>query len=80
MTQSSVKKVIRVRKEDAVFIYFILESYEGWTSYSTLPFQKGDAFRDLELNIAPDYRAEVEGLLKQLENQVYEIRAEKKIK
>ena len=75
MTQCSVQKVIRVRKEDAAFVYFLLESYEGWTSYSTLPFQKGDAFRNLELNISPDYLKEVEGLLKQMERQIYEIRS-----
>jgi hypothetical protein len=70
----SVVKVIRVKKEDSAFVYFILESYEGITSYSTLDHREGDAYRDLELRIPPDFVAEVEDLLKRLGDLVYEIR------
>lgn len=75
MTQStrSVFKKIRVRKQDSAFVYFILESYEGITSYSTLDFQPGDAYRDLELRIPPDFVPEVEELLFRLKDMVYEI-------
>ena len=72
----SVKKVIRVRKEESAFVYFILESYEGITSYSTLEFKQGDVHRDLELRIPPDFLNEVEDLLKRLGDLVYEIKSE----
>lgn len=71
----SIRKTIRVRKEDSAFVYFILESYEGITSYSTLEFKPGDPHRDLELRIPPDFLAEVEELLGDLGEMVYEIGA-----
>ena len=64
---------IRVRKEDSAFVYFILESYEGITSYSTLPYRTGDAHRDLELTIPVDFLTEVDRLLKRLGDMVYEL-------
>ena len=67
----SYKKIIRVKKEDSAFVYFILESHEGITSYSTLPFNTGDAHRDLELSIPPDFLEEVEEVLKSLGEMVY---------
>jgi hypothetical protein len=73
MVSSSVRKRIRVKKEDSVFIYWILESYEGIASYSTLEFKVGDPHRDLELRIPPDFLNEVEELLKQMGDIVYEI-------
>ncbi|HAR44385.1 MAG TPA: hypothetical protein DCS07_17440 [Bdellovibrionales bacterium] len=66
----SVRKVIRVRKEDSAFVYFILEAQEGITAYSTLPSAPGDAYRDLELQIPPDFVAETEDLLKSLGEMV----------
>jgi hypothetical protein len=60
---------VRVRKEDSAFIYFILESYEGITSYSTLDSKQGDAHRDLELRIPPDFVEEVRSLLQDLNKE-----------
>ena len=68
-TQSVVKQ-IRVRKEDSAFVYFILESYEGITSYSTLEHRPGDPHRDLELRIPVDFVDEVEELLKTFGDQI----------
>lgn len=48
-------------------MYFILESYEGITSYSTLDFQPGDPYRDLELRIPPDFIEETRNMLSRLE-------------
>ncbi len=76
LPQFSVKKIIRVKKEDSAYVYFILESYEGITSYSTLEFKTGDAHRDLELRIPPDYVNEVQDLLMRMGDLVYEIKAE----
>ena len=69
----SIKKVIRVKKEDSAFVYFILESHEGICSYSTLHFKTGDAYRDLELRIPPDMIQEVDEVLKSLGELIYEI-------
>ncbi len=69
----SIKKVIRVKKEESAYVYFILESYEGITSYSTLDFKPTDTYRDLELRIPPDFFNEVEELLKRMGDVVYEI-------
>ena len=71
----SIRKVIRVKKEDSAFVYFILESYEGIVSYSTLDFELGQAWRDLELRIPPDFVTEVDGLLGRLGEMVYEVKA-----
>jgi hypothetical protein len=71
--QRSIFKKIRVRKEDSAFVYFILESYEGIAITSTLEFKPGDAHRDLELRVAPDFENEVEGLMKELGEMVYEL-------
>jgi hypothetical protein len=71
-TQSIYKK-IRVRKEDSAFVYFILESYEGISSYSTLDHKVGDPHRDLELRIPPDFLNEVQELLKELGDMIYEL-------
>jgi hypothetical protein len=70
----SIFRSIRVKKEDSAFVYFILESYEGITSYSTLPFKKSDLFRDLELRIPPDYEDEVQFVLNRLGDLVYELK------
>jgi Domain of unknown function (DUF4911) len=71
--EHSIYKKIRVRKEDSAFVYFIMESYEGITSYSTLDHKVGDPHRDLELRIAPDFLNEVLELLKELGEMVYEL-------
>lgn len=69
----SVWKNIRVKKEDSAFVYMILESYEGITSYSTLDYKPGDAYRDLELRIPPDFVQEVEAVLKRLGDMIHEL-------
>jgi hypothetical protein len=72
----SIRRKIRVKKEDSAFVYFILESHEGVTSYSTLPFKQGDPHRDLELRIPPDFVNEVNELLKSFGDMVYEIQSD----
>jgi len=72
---SAIKKIIRVRKEDSAYVYFILESYEGITSYSTLDHRSGALYRDLELSIPPDFLSETEALLERLGDLVHELPA-----
>ena len=70
---SAVRRIIRVRKQDSAFVYFILEAQEGIVAYSTLDFKPEDAHRDLLLMIPPDFVSEVDKLLKELGELVYEI-------
>ncbi len=69
----SIHRVIRVKKEDAAFVYFILESHEGALSYSTLPGEAAQAHRDLELRIPPGMETEVERILESLREMIYEL-------
>lgn len=70
---NALHRTIRVRKEDSAFVYFLLESYEGITAYSTLDSKPGDSYRDLLLLIPPDFASEVNQLLNQLGEMVYEL-------
>jgi hypothetical protein len=69
----SVLKRIRVRKQDSAFVYAILESHEGIAAYSTLAHKPEDLYRDLELQIPPDFVAEAERLLRELGELVYDL-------
>ena len=64
---------IRVRKEDSAYIYALLESYEGISSYSTLAHPPGAPYRDLELQIPESFVQEVDDLLKRLGELVYDL-------
>ena len=67
-------KRIRVRKEDSAYVYFLLEAYEGAAAYSTLPFEVGDAWRDLELIVPVAFLSEINDLLNQLGDMIYELK------
>jgi hypothetical protein len=61
---------IRVKKEDSAFVYAVLEASEGIASYSTVDYQPGAWFRDLELQIPPGLRQEVDATLRSLEESL----------
>lgn len=63
---------IRVRKEDSAFVYCLFESYEGIVSYSTVDYQVGDRFRDLELTVPQCFDSEVDDLINHLGDLIYE--------
>ena len=69
----ALKRRIRSRKEDSAFIYSLFESHEGIASYSTLAFKPGDAYRDIELQIPLSFLKEVEELLNQLGDIIYDL-------
>ena len=69
----ALKKRIRVKKEDSAFVYFILESHEGVTSYSTLEHREVDPHRDLELTFSTDFASEVDEILEDLGEWVHEL-------
>jgi hypothetical protein len=60
------KIIIRSKKEDSAFLYHVFEAHEGLTAYSTLPFQRHDPHRDLELIFAPEAEADVKKVLSDL--------------
>lgn len=73
MIDYSVRRRIRVRKEDSAFVYCILESHEGITAYSTLDGEPHSPYRDLDLQIPPNFVEEVSEVLEQLGDLVYEL-------
>jgi hypothetical protein len=71
--QHSLRRKIRVRKEDSAFVYCVLESHEGIAAYSTLDFKPGDPHRDLMVFIPPDFEHEAELVLNSLGDMIYEL-------
>jgi len=57
---------IRVPKSESAFTYFILESMEGTCFYSTLEYEKGASFRDIEISGSEEYRPAIENTITQL--------------
>ena len=59
MSMRFIRKVIRVHRRDSAFLYAILESLDGMTSFSTLPDAPGQEHREIELFISPESLADV---------------------
>lgn len=64
--RSFTRRVIRVKKEESAFFYFILESYEGMVSYSTLDFKQGQKEICLELRVPYGFLADIQGILERI--------------
>lgn len=62
----SNKLIVRTLKENSVFVYFLMESLEGVTAYSTLPHKEGDNHRDLLLQFPENFSDEVNDFLDEL--------------
>ena len=71
----AVYRKIRVKKEEAAFLYALLESYEGITGYTTMDHQEGMLFREVELMIAPDFQEDLARLLDELKGMVWEVKS-----
>lgn len=69
LTQAQIMR-IRVRKEDAAFVYAIFEVQAGVVAYSTLKSQPTDRFRDLELVIPVGMKAEADQILESLKTEL----------
>ncbi len=59
---------ISVRKEDAAFVYFILEAHEGVCSYSTM--NDNDALRIIALLVPDGRMPEAELMLESLQSYI----------
>ncbi len=62
---------VMVKKEDAAYLYQILESYEGLTNYSTLDGKKEDGVREILLHLPNDSNEEVLALLDRLKKEIW---------
>ncbi len=69
----SLRRKFRVRREDSVFVYWVLESHEGAVAYSTLEHKPGDPHRDLMIFVPPGQEAASERVLRSLGELLYEI-------
>lgn len=58
------KTVLRMDKNYSSFFYFTLESNENICFYSTLPFEKGQAHRDIVVYVTPELTADFQNILK----------------
>ncbi len=66
------KKMIRVAKKDAGFVYCILEANEGVAAYTTQPFKKTDLHRDIQLLYTSEFSREMNLVLESLGSLIYE--------
>lgn len=62
--------ILRVPKEEAAYLYQLLESYEGLTNHSTVSLEKELPFRDVQLHMAPDLKAELLGVLENIKKEI----------
>lgn len=51
--------ILRMPKNDTSFVYFTLEANENKSFYSTLPFDKGQLFRDMVIMTTPEFKDQV---------------------
>lgn len=57
------KIILRMPKSASSFFYFALESNENIAFYSTLPFEKHQQYRDIEIISTPELYTHVKGLI-----------------
>jgi hypothetical protein len=57
------RTIVRVSKENASFLYFMLESNEGIAFYSTVEESLQESFRDIKITCTPEYHEKVLHLL-----------------
>ena len=62
--------IVRVPKQDSVFLYFTFEANEGICFYSTLDYETGMAHRDIEIMGAPELYAQLKNVLEYLRSEI----------
>lgn len=69
---------LRMSKDYTSFLYFILESNENIAFYSTLPFEKGQSYRDVVIRSTPELQKDLQSILEHLKNKItYDVLGEK---
>ena len=61
--------VIRVPKAQSAFTYFIFESHEGLCFYSTLDYEKGQLFRDIDIKGGVEFEKDIRHMLGRLSKE-----------
>ena len=59
-----IKTLLRMSKDYSSFFYFTLEANENICFYSTMPFEKGQAYRDIVVYCTPELDDHFQGVLK----------------
>ena len=62
--------VIRIKKEDAAYLYQLLESYEGLTNYSTLTSIADTPYREIQLHKSPEQVSLLKRMLGEIANEI----------
>jgi hypothetical protein len=60
--------ILRMPKNDTSFVYFTLEANENKSFYSTLPFEKGQLFRDMVIMATPEFKDQVLSIIEHCKN------------
>jgi Domain of unknown function (DUF4911) len=63
--------VVRMPKEHSSFLYFQLEASEGLGFYSTIDFQEGDVYRDIDIKGDLKLKNEMMTLLNSLKEKTF---------
>jgi hypothetical protein len=58
-----IKTVLRMAKNYSSFFYFTMEANENMAFYSTLPFEKGQNFRDIVVYSTPELYKNFQNIL-----------------
>ncbi len=62
--------ILRMDKNATSFLYFILESNEGISFYSTMPFEKGQKYRDVVIYNTPELSQDLKNILDHLSKKI----------
>jgi hypothetical protein len=62
--------IVRVPKEDSAFLYFTLEANEGICYYSTLDYETGTTFRDIDIQGSPEFFSSLMRILDSLQSKI----------
>ena len=65
-----LRTTLSMEKDVTSFLYFTLEANEGICFYSTLPFEKGDKYRDIVLYSTPELKPDLENILSHLKKTI----------
>jgi len=66
MDKKLIYYIIRVSKEESSFLYFLLEGHDNLCFYSTLYYQTGQQYRDIELTASMELSNELEHFITQI--------------
>ena len=58
-----VEYLLRMEKSYSSFFYFTLEANEGIAFFSTMPFEKGQQFRDIVVRTTPELEKDLVSII-----------------